>query len=310
MVIGAIAILAIAGYTAYWFTTAGRLRAGLEKWATDHRAQGYDIEWAKASVDGFPLTFRVGLVDASLARGNSYRVAAPVVSGDAAPWDLSRWRIAAPRGASGTAQGLNAIVTAQSLSGEVMLGADDNRFDLSALRLAGAGAEAGTVAARIVLPRHAPQSHRDLGLAAAVQVYHLVLPRAVKALGSTIENFAIAFRIMGGLSPGDWRQALAAWRDEGGTVEVTRGTLALDQAMQPTAAMTASIVDQDALIDAAVGAGVLPEKNTMLVKLVLDLIAQRGVDGRTRLTAPITVEEGKLSIGQAEFGRVPPIEWK
>jgi hypothetical protein len=316
-------LLCIAGYTAYWFVTADRLRAGLEKWAADHRAQGYDIKWAKTSLGGFPLRFRVGLADASLARGNSYRVATPEVFGVAAPWDLTRWRIAAPRGASGNAQGIAATITAQSLSGHVVLGAEDNRFDLAAVNLAGAGAAAGTVAAQMVLPRRAPQSHRDLGLAATVQVYHLVLPRAVTALGNTVEDFTLQFRIMGGLPPGDWRQALAAWRDEGGTVEVTRaalqwgalaletnGTLALDRDMQPTAAMTASIVDQDALIDAAVAAGVLPKQNTTLVKLVLDLIARRGADGRMRLTAPVTVEDGKLSIGDAAFGRVPRIEWK
>lgn len=321
--LAATALLAVAGYTAYWFMTADRLRAGLEKWAADHRAQGYDIKWGETSVGGFPLKFRIGLTDASLARGNSYRIAVPEVVGEAAPWDLWRWRIAASRGAAGNAQGIDATITAQSLEGEVVLGAEDNRFDLSAVHLAGAGAEAGTVAAQIVLPHRAPQSHSDVGLAAMVQVYHLVLPRAVTALGTTIESFAIEFHIMGGLAAGDWRQALAAWRDEGGTVEVTRGTLqwgalemeangtlALDPNMQPTAAMTASIVDQDALIDAAVAAGVLPKKNTTLVKLVLDLIARRGADGRTRLTAPITVQDGRLSIGQAEFGKVPRIEWK
>ncbi|HEX4112024.1 MAG TPA: DUF2125 domain-containing protein [Stellaceae bacterium] len=321
--VGAIVILAVASYTAYWFVTAGRLRAGLEKWAADHRAQGYDIAWARASVGGFPLMFRIGLDDASLARGNTYRIAAPEITGEATPWDLSRWRISVPRGANGNAQGVDATITARSLRGEVVLGAADSRFDLSALHLAGAGAEAGTVTAQIVLPRRAPQSHRDLGLAAAVQVYHLMLPRPVKALGNTVESFALEFHIMGGLPPGDWRQALTAWRDEGGTIEVTRGalqwgaldletsgTLALDRYMQPTAAMTASVVDQDALIDAAVAAGLLPKQNMTVVKLVLDLIARPGADGRTRLTAPVTMEDGKLSIGQAEIGKVPPVEWK
>jgi hypothetical protein len=191
------------------------------------------------------------------------------------------------------------------------------------MNLAGAGAQAGEIEADIMLPRQPPRSHRDLGLAAAIQLFHLTLPKPVKPLGNVIEDFALDVHILGGLPAGDWRQALAAWRDAGGTVEVSRatlqwgalmletnGTLALDGAMQPMAAMTASIINHDALIDAAAAAGVLPAKNTDLVKLVLDLIARRGADGRMRLTAPVTVQNGKLAIGNAKIGKVPRIEWR
>jgi len=325
VVVGALAVLMVAGYVAYWFITAGRLRVGLENWAAMHRAEGYDIKWARATVSGFPLAFRIALDDATLARGNpaAYSVSTPSVFGEAAPWDLSRWRIVAPRGASGNAQGIDATITAESLTGDVVLGAQDSRFDLSALHVAGAGAEAGTIAAQVTLPRRAPQTHRDLGLAATVQVFHLVLPMRVKALGDTIESFALDGRILGGLPPGDWRQSLAAWRDDGGIVEVARGalqwgaleletggTLALDAKMQPMASMTASVVDHDALVDAAVAAGILPKKNATLAKLVLDLIAKRGADGRLRLTAPVTVRDGTIAIANADIGKVPLIEWK
>jgi hypothetical protein len=325
VIVGALIVIAAGGYAAFWFITANRLQAGLENWAAGRRAQGDEITWAHASIGGFPTAFRIVLTDASLARGNpaAYRIVTPEVWGEAAPWDLSRWKIAAPRGATGNAQGVEATITAQSLVGDVALRAEDNRFDLSALHVTGDGAEAGTIAAQVTLPRRPPQNHRDLGLAATIQVFHLVLPRAVKALGDTIESFALEGRILGGLPPGGWRQSLAAWRDNGGTVEVARGavqwgaleletggTLALDANMQPVASMTASIVDQDALVNAAVAAGMLPKKNATLVRLVLDLIAKRGADGRLRLTAPVTVQDGRLAIGNAEIGKVPTIEWK
>jgi len=314
-------VVAVVAYAAYWLLTAGRLQAGLEKWAAARRAQGYELAWQREAVEGFPLAFRVVLADASIARGNSYRIAVPEIYGVASPWDLSRWRIAAPGGGSGTVQGVDATITAQSLTGAVVLGADASDLAVSILRLAGAGATAGELTARVTLPRIAPRGHRDLGLAVSAQLFHLTLPRPVTALGDTIENFAVDFRVMGGLPPGDWRQALAAWRDDGGTVELTQsdlqwgalrleanGTLALDGDMQPIAALRASIVDHAALLDAAVAAGMLPARNAVLVKLVLDLIASRGADGETRLTAPLTVQDGKLAIGRAEIGRVPRIE--
>jgi hypothetical protein len=320
----AVLLLAVAGaYTAYWFLTANRLQAGLDKWAAERRMQGYDLAWSKEAIAGFPLAFRIVLADASIARGNSYRVTVPEISGTAAPWNLSHWRIAAPRGGDGTLQGVDASIAAQSLSGDVLLGADASDLTVSILGLAGAGAAAGELTAHVTLPRITPRGHRDLGLAASVQLFHLTLPKPVTALGDTIENVAADFRIMGGLPPGDWRQALAAWRDDGGTVELTQGdlqwgplrlevdgTLALDGGMQPIAALHASIVDHAALLDAAVAAGMLPARNAVLVKLVLDIIASRGADGGTRLTAPVTVQDGKFAIGRAEIGKVPRIEWK
>jgi hypothetical protein len=325
IVVAVVVLLVVAAgvYTGYWFLTANRLLAGLDKWAADRRAQGYELGWKQESVGGFPFAFRIVLADASLARGNSYHVAVPEIAGTASPWDLTRWHFAAPRGGSGATQGLDATITAQSLTGDVVLGADASNLTVSVLRLAGAGAAAGELAADVSLPRQAPRNHLDRGLTASVRIYHLTLPKPVKALGDTIVVFQADFRVMGGLPPGDWRDALAAWRDNGGTVELDRGelewgalrletsgTFALDGDMQPDAALTASIVDHAALVDAAVAAGIMPKKNATLVKLVLDLLAKRGADRQTRLTAPITVQNGKLSIGRAEIGKVPPIEWK
>jgi hypothetical protein len=318
-----VVLVAAGAYAGYWFVAANSLQAGLEKWAAARRAQGYTLQWGRESVDGFPLRFRIALDDASIARGNSYHIAVPEIAGEASPWDVMRWHVTAPRGGTGTAQGMAADIVAKSLSGDVTLGGDATDIDVSILELTGAGATAGQLTAHITLPRQAPRSDRDLALAAMVRLYHLVLPKPVTALGDTIENVTADFKIMGGLPQGDWRQALAAWRDAGGNVEIDQanlqwgalhleanGTLALDRDMQPIAALSASIVDHAALIDAAVAAGILPKKNSTLVKLVLNLLAKRDPDGQTRLTAPVTVQNGRLTIGRVEIGKLPPIDWR
>lgn len=324
LVTAIVLVAVVAGtYTAYWFVTANRLMSGLDKWAADRRAQGYALTWDKENIGGFPFAFRISLADASVARGNSYRVAVPEIVGTASPWDLTRWRISAPRGGGGTAQGIDADIAARSLTGDVLLGADTDELTVAIRLLSGAGATAGELDGHVTLPRRAPRDHRDLGLAATARLYHLTLPKPVKALGDTIETVGVDLRVMGGLPPGDWRQALAAWRDDGGTVELLNGnlqwgglhleasgTVTLDADMQPMAALSASIIHHAALVDAIVAAGILPKKNAILVKLVLDLLARRDADGQTRLTAPVTVQDGKFSIGRAEIGKVPQIEWK
>lgn len=316
-------VVAAAAYAGYWFLTANRLRTGLEQWATARRNEGYTVNWRQDAIGGFPGAFRITLTDAAIARGNDYRVAAPAVTGTASPFDLTRWHIAAPQGGSGTGQGMPAIIAARSLSGDVTLGQAETTLNVSILQLTGAGASAGEVTARIIMPRKAPQSHREVGLDAALGVFHLTLPRPVTALGDTIEHCSVDLHVMGALPTGDWRQALAKWRDDGGTLELERGdlewgalrleangTFALDTAMQPLASLSASIVNHGALVDAMVAAGLLPKRNATVVKLVLDLLAHRGPDGQSRLTAPVTVQDGKVSIDHAEIAEVPPIQWK
>lgn len=316
-------VIAAAAYAGYWFLTANRLRAGLEQWAEARRAEGYTVNWRQDTVGGFPGSFRVTLREAALARGNDYRVIAPVITGVASPFDLTRWHVAAPQGGSGTAQGIDAAIAARSLSGDVTLGSAETTLDVSAVALTGAGAAAGQVTAHFVVPRQAPRSHQEPGLDASVGIFHLTLPRPVTALGDTIEHVGADFSVMGALPIGDARRALAKWRDDGGTLELQRcdvqwgalqleanGTFALDTAMQPIASLSASIANHGALVDAVVAAGLLPKRNATVVKLVLDLLAHRGPDGQSRLTAPVTVQDGKVSIGRAELARVPPIQWK
>src|SRR5579863_7634575 len=104
----------------------------------------------------------------------------------------------------------------------------------------------------------------------------------------------------GTLPPGPLRQALAAWRDGGGIIEVrdgtvrwgslavdVNGTLALDAALQPIGALTATILDHNVLIDAAVAAGEMREGDASLVKTFLGLMAKSGPDGKKRLTLPL-----------------------
>jgi hypothetical protein len=316
-------VVAAAATTGYWFWTANRLRDGLEKWAAQRRAQGYALTWSKETIAGFPASFRIALVDMSMARGNAYQVAVPQIIGAASAWNLMRWEITAPHGGRGTAQGIEAPIVAQSALGEVMLGDTVSDVSISVLGLASGGVTAGELVVHLTLPRQVPRSHRDMGLGATAQLYHLVLPKPVTALGDTIESLAFDLAIMGRVPPGSWRQALAAWRDEGGTLELKQadlqwgslwlqmnGTLALDGDMQPTAAMTASILNHDALIDAAVAAGTISQKDGILVKLALDVLARHQARGQTQLTVPVTLQDGELSIGRATIGKVPHIDWR
>jgi hypothetical protein len=318
-------VAAVGAYTLYWHITAGRVVAGLDAWRAARAAEGYAVTWQSPSIGGFPFRFRIALADATIARGEPamYRVTAPVLSGEASPLNLMRWHVTAPQGGTGTAQGIAGPVSAASMSGDIVLGSDESELIVAALGLDGAGVSAGEVDAHLILPRRAPANHRELDLAGAMQAYHLVLPKPVTPLGNVIEGASVTLRIMGEIAPGDLRASLAAWRDDGGTIELEgaelqwgalslslSGTVALDPRLQPVAATTATIVDQDALIDASVAAGMLPADNAGFVKLVLGLLAKPGLDGHSSITAPVTLQDGKVSIGKAVIAKLPPLSFE
>ncbi|MGH6988546.1 MAG: DUF2125 domain-containing protein [Stellaceae bacterium] len=318
-------LAAAAGYSGYWFVTANALKVGLKAWTTNQRADGYDIAWSEPRITGFPLRFRIVLRHVALARGGPalYRVTAPLVTGEATPFDLSRWKVAAPGGARGTVQGVDGTIRAATMFGQVRIGPRHDRLALTAHTVTGEGATAGAIDAALTLPHQPPRSYHDPGLAARLQLFHLVLPEAVRPLGKTIESIAFDVTVEGGLPPGDWRAALREWSDSGGTVEINHaalqwgalrlegnGTLALDQALQPEAAMTAAIINQDTLIDAALTSHLLTPGSAAVVKTVLDLLAKRGPDGTKRLTAPVTIQNQTLSVGNVRIGRLPTIRWR
>ena len=99
------------------------------------------------------------------------------------------------------------------------------------------------------MPAAPPQSHTDTALGLSLQVTQVTLPAAVPGFGDTLSGFSFAALIKGALPPGPFAQALAQWRDGGGTIDLqsvrvrwgsllldASGTLALDSSLQPEGA--------------------------------------------------------------------------
>ena len=128
---------------------------------------------------------------------------------------------------------------------------------------------------------------------------------------------------MGVIPPGPPAEAVAGWRDDGGTVELERlvlewgpleleasGTLALDPAMQPIGSLTAEIRGYAETLDALVQAGAAPPRDAAIAKVVLNLLAKTPPDGGPPvLTVPLTAQDGRLFVGPVALLELPPIEW-
>jgi hypothetical protein len=324
----------VGAYSAYWWIAARRLESGLGEWAQAMRARQIEASWKTLEVSGYPLGFTVEIADAAWrddALTPAPRIRAPVLVGAARPWDFANWRLAAPQGvsadlaASGGRPGV--AVAAMTGDGAVSIGRDGGATIWVTLREI--GAEAGKTVrvdladAWIALPQAPPASHAEPAIGVAVVLRQVRLPAATHALGGAIDELALGLTFKGVLPNGPLPQALAAWRDSGGTIELDNlrldwgglgatatGALSLDRDLQPIGGFTGAIEGYDQVLSALVQSGRMRASDAGLARLALTMLAKAGPDGRPQITTSLTMQNGQMFLGPARLGPAPRIAWQ
>lgn len=339
LVVVALAIAA-ALYAGYWYSAAELVRRGLLDWSAARRSEGYTIGWDRTEVGGFPFALRVTIEKPIFGQSRiepGYEARGELLVGEARPWALGQWHISAAQGGTLAIQPgpeRPAIdVAAASLDGTVMPGQDGDAamnagadVTLAAERLTVSGQTSLAIAhamARARIPAGAVASHLQTWLSASLTLDGIALPAAVPPLGDTVERIATTLAIKGTIPGGPRRQALAAWRDDGGTLELqsfalvwgkltldAKGTVALDAALQPLGALTATIRGYGEIIDALVATGDLKAGDAALVNVGLGLLAKPAPDGQYQLDAPLTLQNGQAYLGPVRLARMPSFVWE
>lgn len=321
---------ATAGYTGYWFYIAGRLPDAIAGWAEARRAEGYNLRWDGLAVGGFPASFRVTITGARLAgtRPLPFQARTAILTGEARPWNLRRWHVAAPEGSRIEGPNEGDAITAATIDTTVAIGTNnDAAVAVTAHEIAGRDAggalRIADAEAQLALPGRPPADHRQEGARVTLQFFGIALPRAVPSLGATVDSVTLSGALKGAVPAGKLRDALSAWRDDGGTIELEQGTLrwsslaasangtlALDAGLQPIGALTATIENQNAVIDAAVAGGTMRAQDANLAKILLGLMAKPGADGKKQLTLPVTLQNRRLYLGPAQIAVLPAVTWE
>jgi hypothetical protein len=331
--------LIAAAYAAYWFYLAGMVRDSIVDWAAARRAEGITVGWDRYAIRGFPGAIHVTIEAPVL--GNSaatpgYEVRGKRLTGEAWPWAPHSWRLAAPDGAKVTIQPgperAAVRLVAARLDGTVTVPRDpgDRASQGTAVAITGEqltiDADSHLTAARAtvqaILPAR-PVSHQESWFSGNLAIDELVLPAKIEPLGQTIAHIDGDFAVKGTIPPGPRPAALAAWRDDGGTLELrsldvawgqlgvaANGTLSLDAAMQPLGALTARITGYNEIIDALVAARTMKSGDAQFAKIGLGVLARPGADGRPVLNAPITLQNGFLFVGPARLTHLPRFTWE
>ena len=331
----AVLLVAIFGaYGAFWFVVAGRLEEGVAQWAGSLRAQNLDLSWGAIRVGGFPLSFRIVLTEARLrsttstAPNGDLRV--KLLSGSARPWNFRVWRLTAPDGASATvnlAGGAVETLSVRSASGGATVGEEGGGTLWLSLGEPAADS-GGRFAAQeadlwLTLPPHPPQTHIERAVGIGLDARGLSLPAVPAPFKNPVDEISFGVTVMGAIPAAPLRQAAAAWRDSGGTLELDHvalrwgslrvtgsGTVALDSDLQPIGGFSGAVAGLGELLRALVAGGRIRPGDARLAQLALTMLAKPGADGRPEIATSFTIQNGEMFLGPAKLGAAPRILWE
>jgi hypothetical protein len=323
-------VIAIAGYTAYWYSAAAEVRAGIARWSDERRAAGWSVELGEPDIGGFPMRIDLRLQTPKLGGpGAHWRWALPNVRIFAAPWS--------PRNISVLAPGIHVFTNRQGEysatfdRAEGDLAVEPGMLSKAVVRFAGIDirqppgirvrAETVTLRmqAKVLVDRD--KIGAETGTGFALDARSVVLPDAWQPpLGAALARLSIDAVVTGSIEPrGKLAEILARWRDGGGAVEVKAlavdwqmlklradGTFALDAALQPEGAMTAEIDGIDPTTDALIAAGAIDAKTAFAAK-----IANRALSfGNRSARLPLSIQKQRLYFGPVPILRLKPIRWE
>jgi len=324
-----------------WHFAAGQVRDSVLAWVEGRRQAGLTVTFGRMDIGGFP--FRLLLV---VDKPHIADPAAPTpwgwqgerVVAEMRPWSLGRITVRAPgpHDVLWQSDGATHALHAGAVALTATLGLDGGRPTTARLEAGGvevrggaggpAGAfkaEAATVDLGIPTTNADGTTHRTPVLDIALAVRGLGLPATVALpLGATVDLAEINASVLGAVPGGRLAEAAAAWRDDGGTVEVRRlaitygpitvnadGTLALDKAMQPVGAFTARVEGFFEAVDALRAAGLVRARDAVTAKMVLGALSRRGEGGRPSLTVPLTLQDRRLYAGPVPLVEFPEVPW-
>lgn len=330
----ALLVIAAAGYAAWWYTAAGRVRSEALKWIAGQEAQGWHITHGVTARAGFPLALGVRFADPAVeptGGGGSWRAREVLLSAPVFGPRALRLAVAGEqrlRLGSG-AEALELTGRAETFAFDFApsaswlpngtLGVRRMSFD------AEGGAPAGIDSLDLVSAGDpaAASGPEASGYQLRLSAQGIRLPPSLATpVGNDVSRLLLDAQIQGALKPRPWPAALARWRDEGGTIEVTRlvveggsvvidgdGTLALDKRGQPIGAMSVRLQGYEALLDRLAAEKAIPPHVAATGRILLRGLARAGSGNGEALTAPLTLQDRALTIGPVQILRVPEVRW-
>jgi hypothetical protein len=335
----AIPLLTVASDLIYWGMASHRLRAGYQEWLAARTAEGWDVASAPVSIGGWPRAATVMVSKLTLHHSGpdipgDLRVASAGVTLSVSLLDPDELNLSLTGPLQVQIGDLpDIMLTAGRCSVSVPMAlVDPMPVGLEARDLRVQPAKGGWqltvgllgVQAEIAAdPTAADQSQPVARFALSSEA--ISLPTSIKSpLGSNISSLSLDGALNGKLpKTRDIRQWATAWRDGGGSLEITHlamewgpfgltasATLALDDQLQPMGSGSGRVVGYAETLDRLAGAAILTRSAATAAKAVLSLMAGTA-DGDTpsAVDVPLTLQYRTLSMRQVPLVRLPELDW-
>ncbi|RMF11817.1 MAG: DUF2125 domain-containing protein [Alphaproteobacteria bacterium] len=341
----ALLVALLLAYVVFWFVLADQAEKKVVAAIDAQRRAGAAIAYDALDVRGFPYRLEFAAINLDMAReepnGVSWRVVSPELVVVLQPWRLTH-AILFAEDLTATLSEASDSTTLVTRNMRASVVTDEARVPLRIAmeteHLTASGSETGnqvfsaenvdfhwrrptgnTMAALAGTPAEGDAVLEPLSSQWAIRGERLHHPAFGKSpYGETIQRFMATLSVRG--EPGDRfdRQALAVWRDQGGTLELTQlsmawgaldliveGSVSLDDRFRPLGAFTAQVKGYEAVIDHLQQAGEIDATEAETVKQTLRNITSDDEEGR--LTIPIAMQSGRLFIGPLPVANLPPV---
>lgn len=330
------------GWVTLWLSLANQFENRLEAWANERRAEGWLIAHGGIRLGGFPLRLSAHVTAPDLAGGLqagghhrwSWQADSVAVEIDLLHRDTlllsptGQHRVSVQEGARrlavlGQAARLD-VVLRQGEQGDHQIEVKGRDVRLiqpgppAALPLG----SAESLEAQLVL--HAERAPEPEKLLQPAFIELALTAEGVRRAGrGEAARADLDIALMGHIGTGALEEALTAWRDDGGTLELRqvtvqgpiidirlRGTVALDNQMRPLAALSGDIAGYNEILDHLTAGHWVSDRDAHLARLLFAAMAEQNpVTGRTMINLPLSVQNGIAMAGPLRLARLEPLHF-
>ena len=325
IILSCLLVLAVAAVTAIWFLVSGRLLDGVDRWADEQRARGWTVAWEERARSGYPLAVTGRFEQPELADPKGWRW-----QGDAleATVSLTDWRSVLLEGLgeqrfywpSMPAGSAPATLEALNKQAVVTYG-DDGRLKSLSLTAADARVALGTQSSDIQSLQadlRAPEEDARYSVPAQgegrLRLTGFTLPPAVDApLGQEITLLEVSGLLMGEIPDSERidSAALRAWAEGGGILDFKtlsldwgpltlrgEGSITLDEQDRPLGSFTFLVKGLPQTLEQLSRRGLIDSGAAFAIQAMALAVSETDPeDGRRRVTLPVTLQDGWLSLG-------------
>ena len=187
------------------------------------------------------------------------------------------------------------------------------------------GTALASAAATVMLDQpETPPTDFNMPLArVTLDLRSMALPPGTRLVtDDAVETLSFDATIKGPMPLAPLEDALTAWRDAGGAVELNsfafaqgplavtgNATLALDAALQPEGAGTITTTGLSEALEILIRDGLVPADRALIARATAKALEKPGPDGRLQATVGLSLQNRTVSFGPVPLLALQPIEW-